>query len=82
MIMRWSAWIAAAGAVFISGTAANAQYRQDYYPGQYNQPYYNQPYARQGGPDIAASPRPDFPGPYQGETPARRHHKRSTATTK
>jgi hypothetical protein len=81
MIMRWSVWIAAAGAVLISGTTATAQYRSDYYPGYnsgYYQGQYNQPYGWQSGPDVAAHPRPDFPGPYQSET-SRRYHKRSSA---
>ena len=80
--MRWSVWIAAAGAVLISATAATAQYRSDYYPGYnsgYYQGQYNQPYGWQGAPDVAAHPRADFPGPYQSEVMPRRSHKRSSA---
>jgi hypothetical protein len=33
MMLRWSAFIGAAGAVMISATVASAQYGPDYYPG-------------------------------------------------
>jgi hypothetical protein len=79
MIMRRSTLIAAAGVILISGTAANAQYR-NYYPGQYNQPSYgyNGPYARQVIQDPAAAPRPDFPGARQADTTRRSHKKHSS----
>ena len=76
--MRWSTWIAAAGAVVISGTVATAQYRQDYYYPGYN----TRPYARPTVPDVAAAPRPDFPGAKQSETSTRRSHKHGRSANK
>jgi hypothetical protein len=70
--MRWSVWIAAASAVLISGTIASAQY--------YQSPF-NQPYGVPGVPDIAASPRPDFPGAKQGQTAARHSHKHGNSNS-
>jgi hypothetical protein len=77
--MRWSVWIAAAGAIAISSAAAHAQYGAEYNRG-YGQ--YSQPYGQPGPRDIGASPRPDFPGAKQSDISPRRTHKHRRSAAK
>jgi hypothetical protein len=78
MMLGWSAFIGAAGAVMISATVASAQYRQDYYyyPGQIDRPGPNR------GDTVYGAPRPDFPGAERSETSARPSKKHRSGAAK
>jgi hypothetical protein len=75
MKKHWFTLIAVTAAVLMSATLASAQY--GYGPGGPGQPIYRQP-----GPDLGASPRPDFPGAKQAQPSNRHSHGSKNSSTK